>query len=289
LVLVRLCSLSRLIVDLPILKILCLLSSSVFQRCWFCLRHHLNLISAGLHLRYIHLMCGRYRLARNKYELMEHFGVTEEDLNWEPHYNIAPTQQVPIVRQDRTEPKRKVSLMRWGLIPFWAKDPSIGSRMINAMSESAAEKPAFREAISKRRCLVPADGFYEWQELSSKEKQPYNFGMADNCIFAFAGLWEKWKNPENQVIETCTILTTKPNAVTAEVHDRMPVILMPEDYDLWLDPGVTDPARVKDLLHPCEARLMRKFPVSTRVNSVKNDDAECAAEISRSKAATLLF
>jgi putative SOS response-associated peptidase YedK len=177
--------------------------------------------------------------------------------------------------------------MRWGLIPFWAKDPSIGSRMINAMSETAAEKPAFREAMSKRRCLVPADGFYEWQKLSSKEKQPYSFGMSDNSIFAFAGLWEKWKGPENQVIETCTILTTKPNAVTAEVHDRMPVILMPEDYDLWLDPGMTDPAHVTDLLHPCGARLMRKFPVSTRVNSVKNDDPECAAEVSLSKTATL--
>jgi len=232
-------------------------------------------------------MCGRYRLARNVYELMEFFGVEESDLNWEPHYNIAPTQQIVTVRQNASEPRRELSLMRWGLVPFWAKDISIGVKAINAMSETVAEKPAFREAIRKRRCLIPADGFYEWQKLSAKEKQPYNFGLQDGSIFSFAGLWERWKDPSGSHLESCTVLTTSANALLQDVHDRMPGILTPEDYDSWLDPGTTDPDRIKDLLKPLDARLMRKYPVSTRVNSVKNDDPACADPITITPTASL--
>lgn len=157
------------------------------------------------------------------------------------------------------------------------------------MSETAAEKPAFRDAMKWRRCLIPADGFYEWKRLGSKEKQPYNFGMADDSSLAFAGLWERWRDQDNNSIETCTILTTKPNSLVAYVHDRMPAILRPEDYDLWLDPGVVDPARVSDCLQPFDARLMKKYPVSTRVNSPENDDPLCAQEIASPSTADLLF
>ena len=147
------------------------------------------------------------------------------------------------------------------------------------MSETAAEKPAFRDAMRRRRCLIPADSFYEWQQIGPKEKQPYNFGMIDDSVFAFAGLWERWRDPASAVVETCTILTTRPNSLVADVHDRMPAILRAEDFELWLDPGVTDAARVGDCLKPFDARLMRKYPVSTRVNRPANDDPECAREV----------
>ena len=147
---------------------------------------------------------------------------------------------------------------------------------INAVSETVIEKPAFREAIRRRRCLIPADGFYEWQKLSAKEKQPYNVGMQDGSIFAMAGLWDRWKDPSGSYLESCSVLTTHANPLLKEIHERMPVILKPEEYDQWLDPGITDPARIADLLKPLDAHLMRKYAVSTRVNSVKNDDPACA-------------
>jgi putative SOS response-associated peptidase YedK len=188
-------------------------------------------------------------------------------------------QQIATVRQHRSEPKRIFSLMRWGLIPYWSKEPSIGLKTINAMSETAAEKPAFRDAMRWRRCLIPADGFYEWERFGPKEKQPYNFGMANESPFAFAGLWDRWLDQDNKAIETCSILTTKPNSRVADVHDRMPGMLRPEDYDLWLDPGITDSQRLVDYLKPFDSALMKKYPVSTRVNRPENDDQECAREI----------
>lgn len=224
-------------------------------------------------------MCGRYRLTAKERYLRDHFGLGE-DPPWEPHWNIAPTQQIATVRQHPAEPTRIFALMRWGLIPYWAKDASIGFKTINAMSETAAEKPAFRDAMKLRRCLIPADGFYEWERLGTKVKQPYNFGMKDDSLFAFAGLWERWRNPAGEFIETCTILTTKPNSLVADVHDRMPVILNPRNYDLWLDPGMTDVTVVGDSLKPFDPRLMTKYPVSTRVNRTENDDQQCAQEIS---------
>jgi len=233
-------------------------------------------------------MCGRYRLAAKERYIRDHFGL-DEDPHWMPRWNIAPTQPVPVIRRDKKGPKRTFSLLRWGLIPYWAKDASIGFKTINAMSETAAEKPAFRDAIRQRRCLIPADGFFEWKKLGPKEKQAYNIGMADDSVFAFAGLWERWQDPVNEVVETCTILTTKPNPLVADVHDRMPVILSAEDYDLWLDPGVMDSARVADCLKPFDARLMKKYLVSARVNRPENDDQECAREIPIAETTPRLF
>jgi putative SOS response-associated peptidase YedK len=165
-------------------------------------------------------MCGRYRLTAKQRYLRDHFGL-DEDLSWAPRWNIAPTQQIPTVRQHPKEPRRIFSLMRWGLIPHWAKDASIGLRTINAMSETAAEKPVFRDAFRFRRCLIPADGFYEWKKIGPKQKQPYDFGTLDGSVFAFAGLWDRYRQRDKSVQETCAILTNPPNALVAEVHDRM--------------------------------------------------------------------
>jgi putative SOS response-associated peptidase YedK len=225
-------------------------------------------------------MCGRYRLTAKERWLSDFFNLDPEDVDWAARWNVAPTQEVATVRQDRKEPKRKFALMRWGLIPYWAKNTSVGHKAINAVSETAAEKPSFRDAMRHRRCLIPADGFYEWKQMGSKRKQPYNIGMANDGLFAFAGLWDRWKDPDGKVIESCTILTTEANALLQDIHDRMPVILQPDDYDLWLDPGVTDPKQLAELLKPFNARLMRKYPVSTAVNRVENEGPECAEEIS---------
>ena len=223
-------------------------------------------------------MCGRYRLSRRKQILEEHFDVVSGEEDWAPRYNIAPTQSVPVIRQHPKEPRRDLSLVRWGLIPSWAKDTSGAARMINARSETAATLPAFREALQRRRCLVPADAFYEWQR-STAAKQPYCFEVREGELFALAGLWDRWKDPAGRWIRSCSILTTTPNALTSGVHDRMPVILTRDDYDLWLDPGMQDTAAVSDLLRPLDARLMRCYPVSSRVNQVQNDDEECSRRV----------
>lgn len=233
-------------------------------------------------------MCGRYRLTAKERYLRDHFGL-DDDPSWTPRWNITPTQQVAIIRQHRDQPRRAFSLARWGLIPYWAKDSGMGLKTINAMSETAAEKPAFRDALKFRRCLIPADGFYEWKRLGSKEKQPYQFQMADDSSFAFAGLWERWQDSDKTIIETCTILTTKPNALVSEIHDRMPVIVASDDYDLWLDPGIKDPNRVAECLRPFDANLMKKFAVSARVNRPENDDEQCSKEVPAAQSAPLLF
>jgi len=224
-------------------------------------------------------MCGRYRLTAKERYIAEHFDLKEEgEVQWSPRYNIAPTQEIAVIRQGAHEPRRYFCLMRWGLVPYWAKDASFGNHAINAMAETAAEKPAFRDAFKKQRCLIPADGFYEWKKLSSREKQPYNIGLKDDGLFAFAGLWDRWRSPSGW-LETCTILTTSANSLTRDVHDRMPVILQPRDYDLWLDPGITAPARVQHLLRPLDAALMRKYTVSSKVGNPQFDAPECAAEV----------
>jgi putative SOS response-associated peptidase YedK len=224
-------------------------------------------------------MCGRYRLSKRKQLIEEHCdAVGEED--WEPRYNIAPTQPVPVIRQHPKEPARKLSLVRWGLIPSWAKDASGAAKMINARSETVSTQPAFRDAFKLRRCLIPADGFYEWQKRGMI-KQPYCFEVNGRELFAFAGLWEHWKDPSGEWIKTCSILTTAPNAVTSAIHDRMPVILDPDDYDLWLDPGMRDAKAVTDLLKPFDAKLMGCYPVSVRVNQVTNDDEECSRPVAQ--------
>jgi putative SOS response-associated peptidase YedK len=223
-------------------------------------------------------MCGRYRLSRRKQIIEEHFDGVSREEDWSPRYNIAPTQRVPVIRQNPKEPIRELSLVRWGLIPSWARDPSVAAKMINARSETAGTKPAFRDALKSRRCLIPADAFYEWLR-TRKAKQPYCFEVNDGQLFAFAGIWDRWRNPSGNPVETCSILTTTPNAVTSAVHDRMPVILDPDNYDLWLDPGMRDVSVASDLLKPYDARLMRCYPVSTRINHVANDDAECSAPV----------
>ena len=192
-------------------------------------------------------MCGRYRLSRRKQIIEEHFDSVSGEEDWSPRYNIAPTQPVPVIRQHPKDPIRVLSMMQWGLIPSWAKHASIAASTINARSETAATKPAFRDALKSRRCLIPANGFYEWKR-TGKTKQPYCFELNEGELFAFAGLWDGWKDPNGNWIRTCSILTTTPNAVTSAVHDRMPVILDPVGYDLWLDPRMTNVAAASDLL-----------------------------------------
>jgi putative SOS response-associated peptidase YedK len=233
-------------------------------------------------------MCGRYRLSRRKQILEEHFDSVSGMEDWNPRYNIAPTQSVPVIRQNPKEPVRELSLFRWGIVPSWTKDPSVAARMINARSETAGTKPAFSEALKFRRCLVPADGFYEWQK-TGKGKQPYCFEINDEELFAFAGLWDRWNDVKGKPLETFSILTTTPNAVTSSVHDRMPVILNRDSYDLWLDPGMKDVAAVSELLRPYDSGLMRRYPVSSRVNSVSNDDQECSRQVEHAVVQDRLF
>jgi putative SOS response-associated peptidase YedK len=233
-------------------------------------------------------MCGRYRLSRRKQLVEEYFDTVSGEEEWTPRYNIAPTQPVPVVRQHPKEPRRDLSLMRWGLIPSWAKDTSGAARMINARSETAHTLPAFREAMKLRRCLIPADGFYEWQRRGSA-KQPFCFEVDDGGLFAFAGLWERWRNPSGQWVKSCSILTITPNAVTSAVHDRMPVILCKDDYEVWLDPGMQNVSAVSELLKPYDARLMRCYPVSSRVNHVANDDEACSTPVELPRTQNLPF
>ena len=196
-----------------------------------------------------------------------------------PRYNVAPTQPVVVVRTVSTSstnvvsPKRELTFLLWGLIPSWAKDPKIGSSLINARAETVAEKPSFRAAFKRRRCLVLADGFYEWQKLEGK-KQPLFIHMADRQPFALAGLWESWHSPDGGIIDTCTILTTSPNELMEPIHNRMPVILEPEDYNTWLIPD-DQPDTALHLLRPFLAEKMAAYPVSTWVNSPAHDDVQC--------------
>jgi putative SOS response-associated peptidase YedK len=206
-------------------------------------------------------------------------------------YNIAPTQNVAIVRQTVENSPRELALVRWGLIPSWAKDTKIGSTLINARSETIAEKPSFRSAFKKRRCLVLADGYYEWAKApaggakaggkGAAKKQPYYITMQDERAFAFAGLWEFWPGPKDQPqpVETCTILTTDTNELTQDLHDRMPVILRPEDYELWLDPQLQEREPLLPLLVPYPSDEMKLTPVSTLVNNVRNDTPACIAPV----------
>jgi len=183
-------------------------------------------------------MCGRYRLSRRKQLVEEYFASASDEPDWEARYNIASTQPVPIILQNPTQFVRELSMMRWGLVPSWVKDTSGAASMINARSETASTKPAFADAFKHRRCLIPADGFYEWKRTGTS-KQPFCFEVNDGALFAFAGLWDHWRDASERWLTTCSILTTTPNALTSDVHDRMPVILSPEDYDVWLDPGMS--------------------------------------------------
>jgi putative SOS response-associated peptidase YedK len=197
---------------------------------------------------------------------------------WRPRYNIAPTQPAPTIVIASADPRREFTLLRWGLIPSWAKDPAIGSRMINAQAETAATKPAFRSAFRKRRCFVLADGFYEWGQ-QGRTRQPYYIRLRDGRPFAIAGLWERWEGASGTPITSCTLLTIAANDLIGAFHHRMPVILDPEHYDLWLDPSVRDPERLQPLLRPYPADAMSAYPVSTRVNNPAHDSPDCIAPL----------
>jgi putative SOS response-associated peptidase YedK len=217
-------------------------------------------------------MCGRYTLRSPVETLAEEFGITGPLPEVQPRYNVAPTQEVAAVLTEEDD-ERHLEMLRWGLIPSWADDPAIGNRMINARSETAAQKPSFRSVFRKRRCLILADGFYEWQKTASG-KQPYYIRMENGSPFAFAGLWESW-GKYGEEIRSCTILTTDANDLVGEIHHRMPVILPPEEYGLWLDPDMGEPEPLLDLLRPYPSDVMEAYPVSRRVNKPSNDEPGC--------------
>ena len=216
-------------------------------------------------------MCGRFVFYSDPQFMREQYGFDEGPIEFRPQYNIAPTQQVVTVTNDGT---RKAELMRWGLVPFWAKDLKIGHRMINAVGETLATKPAFRAAFKKRRCLILADGFFEWRK-DGKSKIPTYIFLKSREPFAFAGLWESWKSPEGETVKSCTIITTRPNEFVEPLHNRMPVILSSETEALWIDPLTEDPEILQPLLQPSPAEQMESYQVSSFVNSPRNQGPEC--------------
>jgi len=217
-------------------------------------------------------MCGRYTLATPGEVIAELFDLPDAS-QLAARWNIAPSQPVAAVRAAGPG-RRELVELHWGLIPSWAKERSIGARMINARAETVAEKPAFRAALRARRCLIVADGFYEWQKAGTR-KQPHYVRMRDGRPFAFAGLWERWAPGQEQPVESCVIVTTTPNEVLAPLHDRMPVILAAEEFPRWLDPETRDPAAVLPLLRPYPAGEMEAYPVGLRVNNPANNDPSC--------------
>jgi putative SOS response-associated peptidase YedK len=214
-------------------------------------------------------MCGRYTLSTPAGRLAEEFQLDDGAVDLTPSYNVAPTQEVAAVLEK--DGKRRLEMLRWGLVPSWADDPEIGARMINARSETAPEKPSFRRAFRSKRCLIPADGFYEWKREPGG-KQPYYFHMHDGRPFAFAGLWEHWEKGGSLL--SCAILTTRANSVLEGIHDRMPVILPPGSYDAWLDPDA-DKEQLIDLMSPYPGADLETYQVSRFVNSPRNNDERC--------------
>ena len=215
-------------------------------------------------------MCGRYTLKTPVDTLVEQFGIDEYPSSITASYNIAPTQEVAAVIAE--DEKRKLQMLRWGLIPSWADDPGIGNRMINARAETVSQKPSFRNAFKQRRCLILTDGFYEWKRIQGG-KQPYYIHMKDGSPFAFAGLWETWRN--GQEIRSCTIITTEANELVGGIHNRMPVILPPEDYELWLDPDFEEKKALTSFLRPYPSDVIEAYPVSRRANSPSNNAPDC--------------
>ncbi|MEL6327223.1 MAG: SOS response-associated peptidase [Cyanobacteria bacterium J06626_23] len=222
-------------------------------------------------------MCGRYTQTKSGEVLAKTFNLVETP-DVPPRYNIAPSQ--PILAVAAPEGARQLRAFQWGLVPSWSKDPTIGNRMINARAETVAEKPSFRAAFKRRRCLIVADGFYEWKKIDGqKTKQPFYIHLKGHAPFGFAGLWEHWEGGDGSYLETCTILTTAPNALMEPIHNRMPVIVNPDDYDTWLDPERgefrQDRGLLESLLRPYEAEHMEAYPVSTQVNSPRNENPDC--------------
>ncbi|SIT83819.1 SOS response-associated peptidase [Edaphobacillus lindanitolerans] len=218
-------------------------------------------------------MCGRFTLYVPYAELIERFSATAAivESDYEASYNIAPSQQVVAVINDGN--RNRLGKLKWGLIPRWADDPKIGSRLINARAETVADKPSFREAFKRRRCLIPADSFYEWKKADG-QKKPMRIRLKGEEVFGIAGLWETWVSPDGEKVHSCTAITTKPNGLMAEIHDRMPVILPKEKEALWLDPGNRDTEALRELLVPFDAARMEAYEVSPGVNSPKNNGPE---------------
>ncbi|MBE1534444.1 SOS response-associated peptidase [Actinomadura algeriensis] len=245
-------------------------------------------------------MCGRYATSRARQDLLDEFRVQVDAVEGEleADYNVAPTKQVPVVLdrvpKDVPEeahpaanaPVRQLRTVRWGLVPSWAKDPAIGNRMINARAETVHEKPSYRRAFAKRRCLLPADGYFEWYVLEGEEgekkpkkppKQPFFIRPKDGEVMAMAGLYELWRSPEDEWLWTCTVITTDAPDDLGRIHDRMPMVVEPDRWDAWLDPALTDPDRVRSLLVPAMAGTMDAYPVSKAVNNVRNNGPELVA------------
>lgn len=219
-------------------------------------------------------MCGRFVRFISLEQFIKYFGL--KPLGELPErYNIAPSEQVPAIRIS-PDGSRQLCLLRWGLIPSWAKEPPRG--LINARSETVSEKPSFRHAFKHNRCIIPTSGFYEWQKNGDR-KTPYYIHMANNDPMAFAGIWDAWRSPQGEVIESCAILTTSANDLVAKLHDRMPVILQPETFDLWLDPEVQDTEKLAPLLSPYPAERITSYRVSAMVNSPANDSSECIDQV----------
>ncbi|CAM4028507.1 SOS response-associated peptidase [Lederbergia lenta] len=224
-------------------------------------------------------MCGRFTLFATFEEIIDRFDIQQmidADL-YNPNYNVAPSQSVLAVINDGTN--NRLGYLRWGLIPSWAKDIKIGYKMINARSETLSEKPSYRNAYKNKRCLILADSFYEWKRHDDKTKTPMRIKLKSDNLFAMAGLWESWKSPEGESIYSCTVITTKPNKLVRDIHDRMPVILNPADEKIWLDKSITDIDQLNKLLTPLDENLMEAYEVSSLVNSPKNNSIELIQKI----------
>ena len=220
-------------------------------------------------------MCGRYSLAADLEDIQQRFELFASDLTYSPRYNIAPTQPVLAVTNDEG---RQPAYLRWGLIPSWAKSASVGNRLINARAETVAERPSFRTALASRRCLVIADGFYEWQRVGNA-RRPMRIVMTSGEPFAFAGLWDSWRDPAGDIVRSCTIITTEPNELLRPIHNRMPVILPRELESFWLDDEVQDPFTLGDILSPYPAEAMQAYAVSSLVNRPSNESPEVAIPV----------
>lgn len=220
-------------------------------------------------------MCGRFTLHHDTEEIIERFGVQEILFELKPRYNIAPTQNIAVITQANT---RSLSAYKWGLVPSWAQDPQIASKMINARSETLAEKPSFKKSLVTKRCLIPVDGFYEWHQVG-KNKTPLYACMKNQSLFALAGLWDEWIAPNGERLRSCTIITVEPNPLLAKVHHRMAAILSPKEENIWLDPNLKDINKLLSLLKTYPEDEMQLFPVSKAVNSTNFDSPECIKAI----------
>ncbi|NRD79524.1 SOS response-associated peptidase [Bacillus sp. BRMEA1] len=224
-------------------------------------------------------MCGRFTLTATIEELIDRFAIQSflDEENYSPSYNIAPSQSVLAIINDGIS--NRMGFLKWGLIPPWSKDPSIGNKLINARAETLPEKPSFRHAFRKKRCLIVADSFYEWKRVDTKTKSPMRIKLKSEELFAMAGIWEHWKSPEGKSHYTCSVITTIPNKLMEDIHNRMPVILRQDDEKTWLNPSITDMQILQRLLEPYDENEMEAYEVSSLVNSPANNSIELIQKI----------